>query len=133
MRVLGAFTSVFVAELSALALALASWIFGFLPGFFRAGGCTTSGLLAEGPGAAYSTPGGLTVILEFCSDAEDSLANCCEGEPGSDSERGGDERPDAELNWAGETARPTPALSPLGDLDMLKKSSFNFRRVFSRY
>lgn len=51
LRVLGA--SVFVAELSALSELRMSEAFGFLPGFFRAGGCATaSGLLAEEGGAA---------------------------------------------------------------------------------
>lgn len=51
------------------------------------------------------------MILEFCNDVVDSLANCADGEPGSRLERGGDDRPDAELNCVGETGRTT-TLSP---------------------
>jgi hypothetical protein len=73
-RVLFGFgASVFVAELPFSV----NETFGFLPGFFLAGGCTAAG-----------TSEGLTVMLEVgCVD--NSFANCADGEPGSGLDRGG--------------------------------------------
>jgi hypothetical protein len=87
---------VLVAELSALFFGLLADP-GFLPGLRRAG------FSAE----FSTTPGGLTVMLEFWLEML-SFANWADGEPASGLDRGGDERPLAELNW-GETPRaPTP-------------------------
>jgi hypothetical protein len=87
---------VLVAELSALFFGLLTDP-GFLPGLRRAG------FSAE----FSTTTGGLTVMLEFWLETL-SFANWADGEPGSGLDRGGDERPLAELNW-GETPRaPTP-------------------------
>jgi hypothetical protein len=90
-----------VAELSALFFGLLTDP-GFLPGLRRAG------FSAE---FATTTPGGLTVILELWLEVI-SLANWADGDAGSGLDRGGDERPLAELNCPGETPRaPTPASS----------------------
>jgi hypothetical protein len=95
--------SVLVAELSALFFGLLTDP-GFLPGLRRAG------FSAEF--STTTTPGGLTVMLEF-GLACPSLANWADGDAASGLDRGGDERPLAELN-CGETPRaptPTPASS----------------------
>ncbi len=93
--------SVLVAELSALGFGLLAPNPGFLPGFFRAGFSTE----------LCKPPGGLTVMLELLElfwPEWPSLANWADGVPASGLDRGGDERPLAEL--PGETAR-TPASS----------------------
>jgi hypothetical protein len=90
LRVLFALgASVFVAELPFSG----NEIFGFLPGFFLAGGW-----------AAAGTSERLTMMLEFRC-VGNSVANCADGEPGSGVEGGGEERL-AELDR--ERTSPTP-------------------------
>ena len=92
--------SVLVAELlSALFFGLLTDP-GFLPGLRRAG------FSAEF--STTTTPGGFTVMLELVLGWP-SLANWADGDAASGLDRGGEERPLAELNW-GETPRapPTP-------------------------
>lgn len=92
--------SVLVAELSAL-------FFGLLldPGLRP--GLRRGGFSAEL--TCPKTPTGLTVILEFALECElllNSCANCADGDPGSGLDRGGEDRPLAELSWGEPRATP---------------------------
>jgi hypothetical protein len=96
--------SVLVAELSALFFGLMLDP-GLRPGL-RRGGFSAELTFPK-------TPTGLTVILEFALEWElllNSCANCADGDPGSGLDRGGEDKPLAELS-CGETPRATPDTS----------------------